>query len=214
MIPDSALIEQALTHRSAAKAPTQSNERLEFLGDALLGAMVAEWLYRALPTADEAALSRCRMAVIRRETLAGAARTLGLDARLAVGRGERNEGRQTHDGLLADAYEAVLAAVYLDSGADAARTFLEETLGDALAAVRAAPPPLDPKSALQERLQSDGRGLPIYAIASESPDGEVTVEARTTGGAVLGTGTGPSKRLAEREAARQALAELEAPSVP
>lgn len=203
--PTSARLTLALTHRSAASEPGTSNERLEFLGDALIGALVAEWLFENLPpSADEATLSRCRMAVVRKETLASAARALGLDELLIVGNGERIDGRQKLDRLLADAYEALLAAVYLDLGPESARLFLEETLTEALNAVLQEPPAPDPKSALQERLQAEKRGLPAYRVV-EQIGGDVTVEAVTELGERLALGTGKSQRLAEREAAREAL---------
>ena len=206
--PDSARLALALTHRSATGGAGASNERLEFLGDALLGALVAEWLYENLPgDADEATLSRCRMAVVRKETLADAARELGLAELLAVGNGERIDGRQKLDRLLADAYEALLAAIHLDLGSDAARSFLEATLGDRLESACASPPAPDPKSALQERLQSEGRGLPTYSLVADDAE-SVRVEVRTEAGETLAEGVGRSKRLAEREAARQALERL------
>ena len=206
---DSARLALALTHRSATTEPGGSNERLEFLGDALLGAMVARWLFENLPPgADEGTLSRCRMAVVRKETLAGAARALGLAEMLQVGRGERNDGRQKLDRLLADAYEALLAAIHLDLGQDSATEFLQATLGEALESVRAAPPTPDPKSALQELLQSEGRGLPAYRLLDETSEGAVRVEVFSESGERLGEGTGRSQRLAERDAARRALEKL------
>lgn len=206
--PSSERLALALTHRSAANEAGASNERLEFLGDALIGSLVAEWLFENLPpSADEATLSRCRMAVVRKETLADAARSLGLDELLTVGNGERIDGRQKLDRLLADAYEALLAAVYIDLGSDSAREFLESTLGDALSSVLREPPAPDPKSALQEFLQADKRGLPTYRFVGQI-DGAVTVEVSTEAGESLAVGRGKSQRLAEREAARRALERL------
>lgn len=199
----------ALTHTSAAPTIEQGNERLEFLGDALLGAFVARYLIDALPpTTDEATLTRARVQVIRRETLAQIARNLGLPDLLRVGHGERKEKRHTHDGLLADAFEALIAAQFLDNGPDLTETFLCETLGDVLASVVADPPAPDPKTLLQNRLQSQGKGLPVYRLVEatgEGHDHHFVVEVATEAGQVLGRGDGPNKRTAETVAARAAL---------
>lgn len=205
---ESVMLKTALTHRSAATPNSLSNERLEFLGDALLGAIVAEVLYTQLPeTIDEGTLSRCRMQVIRRETLAAAGRILGLDSLLEVGEGERREGRQSNDSLLADAYEAVLGAIHCEAGLAKAQEFVQSTLGEAITAVITDPPTPDPKSALQELLQAQKRGLPIYEVVSETTE-EVRVAVHDASGLPLGMGSGRSKRLATRDAARQALEEF------
>jgi ribonuclease-3 len=205
---DSVPLRTALTHRSAADELSPSNERLEFLGDALLGAIIAEILYfRLPPPVDEAVLSRCRMQIVRRETLAVAGRALKLDEHLRVGEGERREARQKQDSLLADAYEAVLAALYIEQGHGIVREFVQETLGQALEAVVVAPPAPDAKTTLQVRLQAVKRGLPIYELIEESAAG-VRVQVKDAEGVVLGVGVGRSKRLASQQAARQALAGL------
>lgn len=216
--PDSQRLRVALTHRSAAPSPEQSNERLEFLGDALLSAFVARYLLDTLPPdTPEGALSRARTSVVRRETLAEAARAMGVSDLLDVGPGERKEGRHTHDGLLADAFEALVAARFLDDGEEAMQSFLRETLSGPLTAVSAAPPEVDPKTRLQERLQAVGRGLPTYPIVEASGSGHHHVfvaEARSADGSLLGRGEGPSKRGAQLEAARDALAALDAGETP
>lgn len=209
--PSSPHLIAAITHRSASGGDvSRSSERLEFLGDALLSAFVARYLIGALPPdTDEGTLSRARVAVIRKETLADASRTLGVSEILIVGNGERRAGRHTHDGLLADAYEALVGALYLDYGPDAAENFLGATLAEPLAQVTAQPPAPDPKTALQMRLQSEGRGLPTYRLIAEEGSGHdrlFLVEATDACGLVLGTGRGPNKRSAETEAARAALA--------
>jgi ribonuclease III len=205
---DSRLLRAALTHRSAASPNSPSNERLEFLGDALLGAIVAEALFERLPeTIDEGTLSRCRMQIVRRETLAAASRTLGLELLLDVGQGERREGRQSNDSLLADAYEALLAAIHCEAGPDCARRFVQETLHEALDIVTTSPPAADPKSALQERLQAEKRGLPVYEVLSEIA-GQVHVMVRDASGTPLAEGSGRSKRLATQDAACRALEAL------
>jgi ribonuclease-3 len=202
----------ALTHRSAAASASESNERLEFLGDALLASFVARFLLKALPPdTDEGTLSRARVAVIRKETLAEAARKLGVADLLVVGNGERRAGRHTHDGLLADAYEALVGAMFLDQGDTGADTFLGNTLAEPLAEVTDSPPTADPKTALQMRLQSQGRLLPAYRTVSEEGSGHdhtFTVEVVTADGAILGQGIGPNKRAAQTEAARSALINL------
>lgn len=203
----------ALTHRSAATSVQTSSERLEFLGDALLSSFVARFLLTALPAdTDEGTLSRARVAVIRKETLAEAAREMGVADLLVVGNGERRAGRHTHDGLLADAYEALVGAMFLDQGDTGADSFLAETLAGPLASVAAAPPVADPKTALQMRLQAQGRLLPAYRTIGEEGSGHdhtFTVEVVAADGAVLGQGVGPNKRAAQTEAARVALANLD-----
>ena len=175
----------ALTHRSAATSVQTSNERLEFLGDALLSSFVARFLLKALPAdTDEGTLSRARVAVIRKETLAHAAREMGVADLLVVGNGERRAGRHTHDGLLADAYEALVGAMFLDQGDTGADRFLNETLADPLAVVAA--------------VREEGSGH----------DHTFTVEVVAADGAVLGQGIGPNKRAAQTEAARVALVNL------
>jgi ribonuclease-3 len=209
---DSVLLRAALTHRSAASTPAHSNERLEFLGDALLGAFVARILVDSLPPdTDEGTLTRSRIAVIRRETLADAGRALGLSALLQVGNGERRDNRHERDSLLADAYEALLAAIFLEAGDEVARRFVAETLAAPLAAVVHTPPPADPKTRLQESLQAAGRGLPLYRLVTETLSGaqrHFTLEVTDGAGNILGRGEGPSKRAAERDAAVAALEHL------
>ena len=203
----------ALTHRSAATSVPTSNERLEFLGDALLSSFVARFLLDALPAdTDEGTLSRARVAVIRKETLAHAAREMGVADLLVVGNGERHAGRHTHDGLLADAYEALVGAMFLDHGETDADRFLAETLAAPLASVAAAPPVADPKTALQMRLQAQGCLLPAYRTVREEGSGHdhtFTVEVVAADSTVLGQGVGPNKRAAQTEAARVALANLD-----
>lgn len=207
--PHSPLLRRALTHRSVAPI-TESNERLEFLGDALLGAFVARFVYEKLPEdSRESVLSRSRVAVVRRETLAQAAREIGLSPLLSIGPGERKERRETNDSLLADAYEALTAAVYLECGPETMERFLCATLAGALEAIVAAPPSPDPKTFLQMRLQALGRGTPTYNTIETTPHGHrqphFHAEALAADGAILAEGEGSSRRAAETEAARVAL---------
>ncbi len=211
--PDSPLLRLALTHRSAVGGVSaKSNERLEFLGDALLSTWVARLLFDGLASeAEEGALSRARVQIIREETLAAAARRIGLPDLLAIGHGERKERRQNHDSLLSDAFEAIIAAVFREQGEAAMESFLRETLGAALDAVIADPPAPDPKTLLQMRLQAMGRGLPTYRTVEATGighDHHFLVEAVAENGETLSRGEGPNKRTAQAEAARAALAAL------
>ncbi len=215
LLPDSPRIRTALTHRSAAATVSESNERLEFLGDALLSAFVARFLLENLPPeTDEGTLSRARTRIVRRETLAKAARELGIAERLVMGAGEIKDNRQTGESPLADAYEAIVAALFLDSGYDTAEQFMRETLTDALREVVETPPAPDAKTELQIRLQAAGRGLPRYAILAETGTGQnIVFTAAVYADAAdepLGTGEGPNKRAAQTEAAKAALAGLPA----
>jgi ribonuclease-3 len=210
--PDSPRLRAALTHTSAAPTVAESNERLEFLGDALLSSYVARWLMDVLPPdTGEDGLSRARVQVVRKETLAAAARALGLADLLVVGAGERKEQRNNRDSVLADAYEALLAAVYLDLGEEAMAAFLRDTLAEPLAAVRTAPPEPDAKTTLQMRLQAAGLGLPEYRLLSATGSGHdhhFMVEVVDSAGNVLGRGEGSNKRTAQMNAAREAMASL------
>ena len=160
------------------------------------------------PATDEATLTRARVQVIRRETLAGVAREIGVSGLLRVGPGERKEKRHTHDGLLADAFEALLAAQFLDNGPEALETFLRQTLRSVLRGVVAHPPAPDPKTRLQGKLQAEGLGLPVYHLIEATGlghDHHFVVEVATQAGKILGRGDGPNKRTAEAHAARAAL---------
>ena len=206
---DSPRLLAALTHTSAAASVPESMERLEFLGDALLSAFVARYLFEHLPPdTREDVLSRARVQVVRKETLAAAGHAIGLADLIAVGQGERKEQRNRRDSIVADAFEAVLAALYLDAGEAVAHAFLRETLAAPLAEVIAHPPDDDPKTRLQIRLQAEGKPLPHYETIAESRTGEqhqFIVEVRDASGTLLGQGTGPSKRIAQRNAALIAL---------
>ncbi|MBC8140687.1 MAG: ribonuclease III [Armatimonadetes bacterium] len=211
-MPDTTRVRTALTHRSASDSVSGSNERLEFLGDALLSAFVARFLLEALPPeTDEGTLTRGRARIVRRETLADAARRLGIAERLMMGAGEIADNRQTGDSPLADAYEALIGAVFLDDGYDAAEAFVRSTLAEILAQVAASPEAFAPdaKTTLQIRLQAAGKGLPRYEIIEETGTGQHIVFTAVVfaGGSdePLGTGRGANKRAAQTEAARAAL---------
>jgi ribonuclease-3 len=207
--PDSEGLRRALTHRSVAKTVEESSERLEFLGDAVLGFVVARHVFDALPGEPESVLTRSRTRVVRGETLADAARQIGVEKLLRIGGSEEKIGSRTRDSLLADAFEALIGALYLERGEDAARAFIRETLAGPLAEVAGSPPPPDPKTQLQIVLQADGRGLPNYRIVEESGKGHamrfVAEALAGDDGEVLGRGGGTSKRAAQTEAAAHAL---------
>ena len=212
---DPSLFRRALVHRSYCNEhgleATESYERLEFLGDAVLELTVSAHLYRRFPEADEGELTKARSSLVRGETLAQVARRWGLGERLVVGRGVEASGGRDQDSVLAAAVEAVIAAVYLDQGMEAAREFISVNMIDELASISlAGPPPENPKSRLQEYLQGQGRPTPTYRLAHrEGPDHNpvFSVEA-LVGGEVVGRGQGGRKSEAERAAAEAALAAL------
>jgi ribonuclease-3 len=208
-LPD--LLAQALTHRSAG-AP--HNERLEFLGDALVNLLVAEALYARWPQADEGALTRARAELVRESALAPIARTLELGSRLTLGPGEMKSGGHRRDSILADALEAVVAAIYLDAGFEACRAVVLPWFEPAMAAL---PPPhkvgKDAKTRLQEWLQGRQKPLPIYALLSESGEEHAKtflVSCTLAQPPVVTEGEGVSRRAAEQMAAEAALVELDA----
>ncbi|MSO83721.1 MAG: ribonuclease III [Acidobacteria bacterium] len=213
---DRGLLEHALTHRSRAAEDASGgvadNESLEFLGDAVLGLVVADMLFRRYPQSDEGQKSKIKASVVSTQALARRAEQIQLGEHLLLGRGEEKTGGRFKQALLADAYEALIAAVYLDGGLPAAAAFLERELSDAVEeSAGQAVVGHDYKSALQERLQASGRPLPEYRVASASgPDHRkvFTIEV-VVAGEILGSATGKAKKEAEQEAARLALAHLD-----
>lgn len=206
---DAALLQQALTHRSAG---SPHNERLEFLGDALLNLIVAEQLYQRWPRADEGAMTRARAELVRESTLARIARDLGVGELLTLGPGEMKSGGHRRDSILADALEAVIAACYLDAGFDACRALVLSWHAPLLDAM---PSPghvgKDPKTRLQEWLQARGRPLPVYAALSERGDEHdriFEVSCTLSQPAMSAAGEGSSRRAAEQAAAEAVLAKL------
>jgi ribonuclease-3 len=202
---DSTLLEQALTHRSTGGG---HNERLEFLGDALLGLVIADELYRLRPHADEGELSRMRASLVRRETLAELARDLALGDHLRLGPGELKSGGYRRDSVLANGLEAVIGAAYLDGGFAAGRALLLRLYAERLANLPANAPDKDPKTQLQEYLQARGLPLPEYRVTNtsgEDHDRTFTVECLVDGAGEPFGGSGPSRRRAEQAAAARAL---------
>jgi len=212
-----ALLDQALTHTSATGGrggARASYERLEFLGDRVLGLIVAELLFDAFPNEREGALGRRHAGLVNRDTLAAVARQLDLGADIVLSRGEADSGGRDNPAILADACEAVIGALYRDGGLDAARAFVEHHWRPLLA--HAEGPPKDAKTALQEWALARGLPLPSYEIAArEGPDHapRFTVAATVSGHAPV-HGTGRAKREAEHEAARRLLAALTGEGAP
>ncbi len=209
---DVGLLEQALTHRSRvaedASGGVADNELLEFLGDAVLGLVVADRLVRQYSDYDEGQTSKIKASVVSTQSLAQHAERLDLGAHLLLGRGEDRSGGRSKPALLADTFEALVAAIYLDGGLEPARAFLLRELDPAIEAAAAGRfIGQDYKSMLQERLQALGRPLPEYVVVDEvGPDHSKVfcVEVRVSG-SVLGRADGRSKKQAEQDSARQAL---------
>lgn len=208
---DISLLENALTHSSCAnesRGRLQSNERLEFLGDSILGMVVAEHLFRNYPDLPEGELTRTRAALVCEDSLVEVAQALGLGDHLKLGKGEEAGGGRTRPSIRADAVEAVLAAVYLDGGIGSARKIIQEyILSREVAGWRAS---RDYKTALQELVQRESGQVLKYRLTGESgPDHNkrffVEVELN---GAAVGSGEGRSKKEAEQMAAKAAIEKL------
>jgi ribonuclease-3 len=203
------LARQALTHRSFG---AQHNERLEFLGDSLLNCAVATLLYERFPGLPEGDLSRLRATLVNQASLSEVAAALGLGDRLRLGEGELKSGGFRRPSILADAVEAILGALYLDSGFEAVRKAVALLLADKLERAANAPVDKDPKTALQEHLQGRGLALPRYAVQKtegEAHDQTFTVECRVDDLGLVATGQGGSRRAAEQSAAEGVLAQLQ-----
>ena len=205
---NSQLLKQALTHRSFG---ADNNERLEFLGDALLDLIVGESLFNQHPGADEGNLSRLRSSIVNKSALAGIGREWNLGEHVLLGAGELKSGGRSRDSILADTVEAVVAAVYLDGGLAACRKLVDAWT---LEFVRnpEARQTKDAKTRLQEKMQASGRGLPDYqvlAIEGEAHAQSFLVECRVEGLEGVHRGRGRSKRAAEQQAALETLRSLE-----
>ena len=206
---DTGLLDLALTHRSAA---TAHNERLEFLGDAVLDLIIAHELYLRRPRSPEGDLSRARARLVRRETLAQVARELRLGEWLQLGAGELGAGGHQRSSTLADALEAVIGAVYLDGGLVAARSLCLELLASPLDELPEEAALKDPKTRLQEILQSRGLPLPKYEItgsAGAEHERVFHVSCSLMEPELCGSGQGRSRRAAEQEAAASVLEALD-----
>ena len=205
---DLTLLQQALAHRSwcgEQDGGAPSNERLEFLGDAVLGLVVAGYTYERFPEFAEGKLAKVRSAVVNARVLAEVAGRLGVGEVLLLGRGEEGSGGRTKASILADAFEAILGAVYLDAGWEAAQQIVLRELGEAIERAGEEPDDFDHKSRLQEKAVRDGEGTPRYVVVGSGPDHDRVYMAEVfLGGICRGTGEGRSKKDAEQEAARAA----------
>jgi ribonuclease-3 len=211
---DKALLSEALTHRSFANEHDmkgQDNQRLEFLGDAVLGLVVAELLMERALDAREGQLTPRRAALVKEESLARVARQMKLGEALRLGRGEEKNMGRDRPSMLADAVEAVLGAVHLDGGYEASKRAVISLFGSRIDDVAVSESPRDPKNVIQERLQSIGDDLPQYrVVAEEGPDHDKVFEvALEVDAKVIAVGRGRSKKEAEMNAAAEALAEME-----
>jgi ribonuclease-3 len=209
---DRELLERALTHKSFAnenRGPAH-NERLEFLGDAVLGLVISEYLMKNCPDSNEGDLSRLRAAVVSEPALASIAREIGLGSYLLLGRGEEQTGGRDKDSLLANCLEALIASIYLDAGNAAVEAFVIRFFDETIKKTCTYRGTLDYKTELQELCQERLKQLPEYRIVSETgPDHQkqFTVELSAKG-EVYGHGTGKSKKEAEQRAAKEALEKL------
>ena len=206
---DPALLRQALTHRSFG---IPHNERLEFVGDAVLNCVVARALFARYPDTAEGDLSRTRASLVNRDTLARVARNVDLGAAILLGEGELRSGGADRASILADALEAVFGAVFVDAGYDAAQRVIDTAYGELLTDADPGVLAKDPKTRLQEWLQGRKVSVPDYAVTGtrgEAHAQQFDVECRIPALGVVTSGAGTSRRIAEQEAAAAALALLE-----
>lgn len=207
------MYDMALTHRSFAFEQAEAiphNERLEFLGDAILGAVVTDLIFRMEPDLPEGDLARLRASLVNTHALADVARSLGLGTHIRLGRGEQASGGENKPSLLADTFEAVVGAVYLEQGIDAVRAALDPIFEERIHRATASTERYDAKNALQEEVVRSTGSPPKYSVESSGPDhnkrfiAEVSVSDRP-----VGAGTGRSKKEAEHNAARAALSYIQ-----
>jgi ribonuclease-3 len=207
---DFLLLSRALTHRSYLNEHPEAledNERLEFLGDAVLDFLVGAWLYNHFPEMAEGELTRLRSALVRTEQLADFAEQIDLGAVMRLGRGEDEGGGRKRPALLCGTFEALVGALYLDAGMGAVQSFIEPYLEAGVVDILAERRDRDPKSLLQEWVQSQGFGPPVYnTVSSSGPEHNKTFEVEVyVSGKPYGRGRGHSKQAAAKAAARQAL---------
>ncbi len=206
-------LELALTHRSFVyeHGGLPTNERLEFLGDSVLGIVITDALYRRNPELPEGNLAKMRAAVVNSRALAEVARALGVGEFLRLGRGEESTGGRDKSSILADCMEAIIGAVYLDHGIVAADEFVHRLFDPLLHSAAALGAGLDWKTSLQELAAANGLGSPEYVITETGPDHDKNFQAQVRlGERHYGRGNGRNKKEAEQEAAASAYAELEA----
>ncbi len=207
---NSLLLAEALTHPSLGHETQRhhfDNQRLEFLGDAVLQLVMTEYLYKVFPREAEGKLTKLRSRLVSREALRGHAHRLDLGQFLMMGRGEEASGGRLRTSTLADAFEALLGAIYLDTNLETARTFILTLAADDLAQLEGEPIDVNPKGNLQELLQAISPRSPVYELLAESgPEHEKTFVVRVVWeGMALGEGTGRSKKQAETAAALEAM---------
>lgn len=199
------LLETATTHRSVGM---RNNERSEFLGDSILGFVIADQLFHRFPTADEGQLSRLRASLVKKETLAKIGHDLSVGKFLRLGQGELKSGGHSRDSILADAVEAIIAAIYLDAGYETTRQFILDLFDSHLQQISLKKGQKDPKTRLQELLQSKKMLLPVYdVIEASGPQHrqQFVVSCHVEGFDMTVNGTGESKRKAEQDAAEKIL---------
>lgn len=212
------ILAEALTHASLAyesQRPHFDNQRLEFLGDAVLQLTLSEELFRRMKSADEGVLTKARSQLVSTKALARIGRQLDLGPYILMGRGEEANGGRSRENTLADAFEAIVGAIFLDGGLASAKTFVSKAFAADFDQLMNAPLDLNPKGALQEMIQTNGKSPPVYEIISQTgPDHSKTFDAIVTwNGMELGRGTGRSKKDAEIEAARTALLRSDLPTL-
>lgn len=206
------ILTQALTHRSYSyeNGGMPTNERMEFLGDSVLGIVITEELYRRFPDYAEGRLAKLRAAIVNMRALAGVAREIGLGDALLIGKGEEVTGGREKNSLLADSFEALVGAIYLDLGFEVAGKLVRRIMEPAISNAANLGAGLDWKTSLQELAAQKNRGVPEYTVTESGPDHDkLFVASCTVGRSVLGSGEGKSKKEAEQKAAAAAFAALE-----
>jgi ribonuclease III len=210
---DAELLDLALTHRSYAyeNGGLPTNERLEFLGDSVLGVVVTETLYRVHPDLSEGRLAKLRAAVVNARALAGVGRSLALGEHIKLGRGEESTGGRDKASIVSDTVEAVIGAIHLSGGIEASSRVVHALFDPLIDSASALGAGLDWKTSLQELTAEKGLGVPDYVISDEGPDHMKTFTARVrVGDRLYGNGVGRSKKEAEQGAAETAYAEIHA----
>ena len=205
---DSGLLKLALTHRSKS---SNNYERLEFLGDSILGFVIAQWLFDKFPDTAEGKLSRMRSSLVRQESLADIARSLELSNYLILGEGEMKSGGFNRSSILSDTIESIIGAIYLDSNFSEASRFIRQNFNEKFESLSQEASFKDAKSRLQERMQKQGLKLPEYRIIATSGkqhQQQFTIECRLPDCSQMATATANSRRLAEQESANKVLEKL------
>lgn len=210
---DKDLIKTAITHTSfanEARGRVDHNERLEFLGDSVLSLSVSEFIYKTYPKLPEGSMTKLRAGVVSEFTLAKIAKSMGLGKYLRLGKGEQINGGRHRDSILADAFEAIIAAIYLDGGLEPAKEFVIRQLADSIKSLSKSDGSWDSKTLLQELLQvSNKADIRYEIIAEDGPDHNKSFTAQiSNNGKIIGTGQGKSKKEAEQMAAYNALKKI------